>query len=683
MKRGPPRRSSRVSTKISKSPHANAIPTPRVSPVSRAGVGASPGTVKETGERLSSESQPGSDTESQQQGGHGSGNADSQSTQTAGIDVSNIDIPYLNTQARNDAATLHGDQSNGRTEEDSTQPERVRSEGGSRLSRRRISRNAGHRSDVSNGDSIVTTDGHSIRNLSPGREQQLQVRFNRVKVELLEALRDKKAYSSALIAVKEQKDTIDKEMHILRQRNTALEAAMRISSKAKNGKKAVWSMENLRDTNIATYQGICLAAGDLAKREAKLVTTETYVEGNKNGLRKRNWTGSSTVVNFDTAKACTQYVVLPDGTFAIPTSCMRRAVNREHYISPFGDEKGFAKYCIRKILSSPAGSMMSDEEKSECQTLILAHRQTIRKFKAVLSDTVGNRKKSTLNAFLRSLGYVNGMKPNSDKLSSSQKAVRAAERGIIYDKCAKLDENGCDDTMCWRLSTWSSICLDKNSSNINCSEMEEAENKMEREGAVDTLFLNEAARRAFNELRGYQVCDEGDAMEADVSILSLARADAAMTTMIKWIKVEGRGGARNSNYNDCFRELLPSALEAIIKEIWDDLKDLVPNELVSSMQSIQSSSVDEYGNDNREWTCVIKNPEDNYLYLLAKPVYFKKKICSWLGCVKDCQIGRCLPNESTFTRIDKRSIRAEFEESDVEGEDGGNSPIENVIVPSQ
>ena len=87
-------------------------------------------------------------------------------------------------------------------------------------------------------------------------------------------------------------------------------------------------MDNLRDTNIATYQGICLAAGDLAKKEAKVITTETYIDDKGNGLRMRNWRGSSTVVSVALAKEAIQYVVLPNGSFAIPTSCMQRALSR-------------------------------------------------------------------------------------------------------------------------------------------------------------------------------------------------------------------------------------------------------------------------------------------------------------------------------------------------------------------
>lgn len=53
---------------------------------------------------------------------------------------------------------------------------------------------------------------------------------------------------------------------------------MNSNRRSKTGKKPVWSMDNLRDSNIVSYQRICLAAGELAKREATLLTTEMYID---------------------------------------------------------------------------------------------------------------------------------------------------------------------------------------------------------------------------------------------------------------------------------------------------------------------------------------------------------------------------------------------------------------------
>lgn len=539
----------------------------------------------------------------------------------------------------------------------------------SRLSMRRKSNGAGTRL-ISRSRNMSIPQRSNIPTSGSGKEHELRSAHNRVKLELLDALRDKKAYCSALISVKEQKDTLEKEVKTLRQQNAALETAMNSRRVSKSGKKPVWSMDSLRDTNIASYQGICLAAGELAKREAILVTTETYIDEKRNGLRKRNWTGSSAPAVLEGGSETIPYVKLPDGSTAVPSCCMYRANSGEHYVSPYVSEKGFAKYCIRKTLSSPVGTMMNNDEKAECESSILSHRPTIRKFKSILSDNVGNRKKATLGLFLRSLGYDNGAKANSEKLTPEQKSTRNLEREIVHEKCIKVDENGTIDTMHWRLSRWSKLCLDSAQDASNAHEMEEAERNMDKDGKVDNLFLNEAARRSFIEMRGHQVSEDEEIVHADVSIISLARADAGMTTMLKWLNVEGRGGIRNSNYNEFFRQLLPKAMEAIIKEVWDDLEHVVPDEMVPFMEEGDTvGREDQYGNKSREWTFVMTSDEDKCLYLLPTPMYFKQKVCSWIGNVKDCHIGRCLPNESKFVRITSSMKFIGIEESDVDEEE--------------
>lgn len=518
----------------------------------------------------------------------------------------------------------------------------------------------------------------AIQTTSSQEHDDLQVAHNRVKLDLLEALRDKKAYSSALAALQEQKNNMDKDMRILRQKNNALESTFKSAQRTKSGKKPVWSMENLRDTSIGNYQGICLSAGEFAKKEAMLLTTETYIDENDNGIRKRNWTGSVTKVTSIENTTDPQYVSLPDGSIGVPTSCMYRAKNYDHFVSPFLNEKGFANHCIEKTLDSPVGSMMTNEEKQTCISLILTHRQTIKKFKSIISDSIGNRKKITFSTFLRSLGYVNGAKSNSDKLTSSQKAARSLERQIAYDKCFKPDDNGTADTMYWRISEWSDLCLDASVGSAVAREMEQVEKAMEREDKVDNLFMNEAARRAFIDLRGHQVSESSTLYRADVSIISLARSDAAMTTMLKWIKVGGRGGVRNANLNECFRELLPKAMDAIIKEVWDDLKSLAPHELSLPVAGVEGMESD-LGNGSREWTWAFKSPEDNNVYLMTTPKYFSEKVCFWIGNVRDCCIGVCPPNQSTFKRINVDTSVSEVEESDIDEEINASIACSNEI----
>ena len=105
-----------------------------------------------------------------------------------------------------------------------------------------------------------------------------------------------------------------------------------------------------------------------------------------------------------------------------------------------------------------------------------------------------------------------------------------------------------------------------------------AENDLENEGKVDNLFLNEAARRAFLVLKGVSVSFSVDDFSADASILHLARGDASITTMLKFITIGGKGGSRNDVFVDSFRDLLPKASASIIKDIWLDLQTSASHE---------------------------------------------------------------------------------------------------------
>ena len=250
-----------------------------------------------------------------------------------------------NCLALGTSPSSHDGTLSGLSSEDVPSPRMHQEPNRSRLSRRRLARTGDGRTI---GDNLTTETLITTPSRSDG-DQEIQISFNNVKLNLLEALRDKKAYSSAFVTIKKQKDALEKEVRVLPQQNEALEIVMNSSKRSKNGNKHVWSLDNLRGTNLANYQGISLAAGELAKVEAMVITTETYVEESENRLRKRNWTASATVVNANVANSAKLYVTLPNGSFPIPASCMYRAMTREHYISPFRSDFGFARYSIRNM----------------------------------------------------------------------------------------------------------------------------------------------------------------------------------------------------------------------------------------------------------------------------------------------------------------------------------------------
>lgn len=508
----------------------------------------------------------------------------------------------------------------------------------------------------------------SSGNLSnPGRTQHttsLNSAYNAMKAEVLELKRDKRAYSSAIITLKEKSDQMVKDLHMKGQQIVALEEAL--SRKRNNGgiKKGLpWSMESLSKYGMDRYQGICLAAAKYGTKLAKLLVTESFIDEKDEHYQKQDWTPSSTKVTNENAHKAVVCVKLPDGVLAIPRCNMIRAMKAEFFTSRLTGSIGLLKASLLSTLEGPVGSYLNESERTECISKVSAHRPSIQKYQSIISDAIGNRKKSARNVYLKSLGYRHASTPDSKKDTSIVRELRNEEKATILKRCSKEgDEN---DTTYWRTSGWESLCLGAASDEVG-DDMISAENMLEDDGKIDNLFMNEAARRAFLVLRGYSVSSSVDEFSADTSMLYLARADAAMTTMLKFINVKGKGGSRNDRFVESFRFLLPRALAVVIRDIWTDLQLLAPHELSLNIGDSGEDSVDPYGNSLRDWTVVQKDPSDNHIYLVASPRYFREKVCSWYGNVKDGHIGRYDSLKRKFIMITSTIANDEFEDSDIE-----------------
>ena len=83
-----------------------------------------------------------------------------------------------------------------------------------------------------------------------------------------------------------------------------------------------------------------------------------------------------------------------------------------------------------------------------------------------------------------------------------------------------------------RTSEWSTLCCEDAFTEI-ASDLNQAEEQLEADKRIDMLFINEPARIAFLQLRSYVVPEKIEDCKSDASILTLARADAYMTTMLK------------------------------------------------------------------------------------------------------------------------------------------------------
>ena len=159
-------------------------------------------------------------------------------------------------------------------------------------------------------------------------------------------------------------------------------------------------------------------------------------------------------------------------------------------------------------------------------------------------------------------------------------------------------------------------------------EMRIADAVANKDGKVDILFSNHAARFAFTDIRGYDLSLIDPSGCKDASIVTLARADAWMSTMWDNVQLEGKGGKRNNSFADSFHILIHIALDATRKEMWSDIKDLAPDELHIRIHNSQDVESNPYGNYMPDHTAVICSQRDRCLYLLATLNHIQQHVCS-------------------------------------------------------
>ena len=352
-----------------------------------------------------------------------------------------------------------------------------------------------------NGSTSPNAEDRDI-SLAPINNTELFAR-NEIKAEVLELKRDKRAYSSALLALREKSEQMTKDLLMKDQQIMVLEEALSRKKGNRNGGKGLaWSLENLSKHGIARYQGICFAAGKYGTQLAKQIVTESFIDENDDGNQRQDWSSSAIKASADTAGKAKVYVKLPDGVSAIPICSMVRALQKEFYTSKVGGAVGLLKVSFNNVLNGPVGTYLTEAERDECLSRVAVHRPTIQKFRTIISDVVGNRKKSARNTYLKSLGYRYASLPDSKKDTSVVKELRTRDKESVLRRCVNPDNEY--DTSYWRTSGWESLCVTGASTEIE-EDLKNAEEDVEKDGKVDNLFMNEAARRAFLVLRGFSV----------------------------------------------------------------------------------------------------------------------------------------------------------------------------------
>ena len=400
-------------------------------------------------------------------------------------------------------------------------------------------------------------------------------------------------------------------------------------------------------------------------KEASLIVRKSWMDINNDNITKVDWRGSATSESARKASMAAIYVQLQDDVFAIPTCTMARAMKPKMYPSRFSSTKEFVKVCLEEVLLGPIGKHMDTNDKENCVSRISSHQETIQKCRSMITGSDANRKQTAKATFLRCLGYRKASSSESKNDSEEMKSDRSEEKKRYRDRCFKKNSNGGVNVSFWRTADWDMICNTPVDEQLGC-EMNNADNVYDDEGKVDNLFLNEASRRAFLDLRGTSPFTMNREFDTEVTILTIARADACMMNFLQYMDLPGKGGSKNLSFKHSFKILLPLALEQLIAVIWKDISDNASVEISLRIGNSVDVDQDPYSNNLRDWTVVTENPDDKHIYLLVTPKYFNERLCSWMGTVKDAQIGRYRASEDRFTKMSPNMAFDEYEDSDID-----------------
>lgn len=132
-----------------------------------------------------------------------------------------------------------------------------------------------------------------------GSEDHLRSSY---KGQLLEALRDRRAYASAYITLKEKIDKQGRQIMRQEQQIKAMESSTkrvkRGDGKARRGNE--WSSESLQNTPLSEYVGTCMPLPLSINKEPFFVVTES-VFGPEGSSQIRDWTSSAVKVSKNSA----------------------------------------------------------------------------------------------------------------------------------------------------------------------------------------------------------------------------------------------------------------------------------------------------------------------------------------------------------------------------------------------
>lgn len=390
-------------------------------------------------------------------------------------------------------------------------------------------------------------------------------------------------------------------------------------------------------------------------------------------------------------------LTLSDGRVGVPKCPMERAL-KEGFLSTPLTPKSFEREILAAYDSEKKLREFYPEYEEYKNIAKEVSDAKYRDFRQKVGNAISSKKKEAVDGLLRSLGWP--VLNDINKKACDYKTKRSeAESGVL---CAielllrtEKDASGSEWPVfgVYRSSEFNLISNPK----VYVEEPDPPEVvRSQGDDIIDILFANNAARSAYC---SWTRCTGEDRC----SVLELAKLDAWISTWLELTRDfllnkedQKAGGYRNKKFNVRFFQLLPRALGAILLLCRDEVQKRSPVELrkpfnyEERMKCVEQGDVSKYDDhadmelevepevhngdifnrNGRKYTKAFNHPNNRFDYVALSPEFFKSHICSWMGDIIDCYVGKCHSHEMSYEPIDANEVAAWSQWSIVEEENG-------------
>ena len=446
---------------------------------------------------------------------------------------------------------------------------------------------------------------------------------------------------------------VRKELEKVRSENVALrKVAEDLVAKASTTRAKRSAKGNVEKSVPMHYVGIALA---VEKRIALWTSSEVRELVPFQAIVERNWQGRGVV----SESASTRGVDIGGGRTVVPIPPAILATRGSNYCPSVEKDVDMLDVIVTaELRSSNWGEVFtSDEARRDVTNTLKNNSSLLYRLKQSLSDTASTRKRVARDFFFTNLGYTrlcSRYSPSATDPDSGKGGQVTALRAVLD---GKPKEEEIVNLSLWRTTSEQALTVPNEGGGGDPAHSTAVASAPGDVGDVEQmgLFRGMISVRTYHEFLGYSPTGEGTGSDVITSIMSLARLDAWMNTLVMQLglsNLRGGGGQVQKAYTNMFGRLLNTATSQLIGSIrsfvmeWEPEELLIPSE-TGTLDERKQSFLDL----DRQATVVFQGWETLDWSIAVHPAWFKQYISSDMGLVCDCIIATVSSDFRTITLL--------------------------------